>query len=101
MIKLLRPKASKYGISRDEVQQRLQKEHLEDPECKQEKMALFLQYRQFIVEYTFIRDIFKCFNYKEITKFINEKKSQGHTYSPEIVNIINVLIILKKIDDYA
>ncbi len=53
------------------------------------------------MEYAFIRKIFNNFNDREISRFINEQKSHGQTYCQEIINIINVLAILKKIDDYA
>lgn len=53
------------------------------------------------MEYAFIRKIFACFNEREINRFINEQKAKGETYCQEIINIINVLAILRKIDDYA
>ena len=54
-----------------------------------------------MVEYAFIRKIFGHFNDREIGRFINEEKAKGKVFSDEICNIINVLAILKKIDDYA
>lgn len=53
------------------------------------------------MEYAFIRKIFACFNEREINRFINEQKAKGETYCQEIINIINVLAILRKVDDYA
>lgn len=45
--------------------------------------------------------LFDKFNETNIKKLIESEKSKGKTFRPEICNIINVISILKKIDDYA
>lgn len=77
MVKLLRSKASRYGVSRDLIEKEVEKEYLEAVEFKEEKRLMYQQYREFLVEYAFIRKIFQQFNDREITRFINEHKSLG------------------------
>ena len=42
-----------------------------------------------------------AFNEKEIVKFINEKKAENKVFCQEICSIINVISILKRLEDYG
>lgn len=59
------------------------------------------EYREFITEEKYIKALFDRFNLTNIRTLIEKEKARGKTYRDEICNIINVISLLKKIDDYA
>lgn len=70
-------------------------------ELEQKEKDQLVQFREYHTEYKFIRNIFERFGDREIIRFIAEQRAAGKEFGEEICNIINVLAILKKIDDYA
>ncbi len=54
-----------------------------------------------MVEDRYVKALFSKFTESKIKKLVESEKSRGKTYRNEICNIINVISILKKIDDYA